>query len=39
MLGEDMVDEVLQAVNTCAIQPGWNGTMILMISNVNSPEM
>ena len=38
MLGDDLVDEVLQAVNTCTIPPGWNDTAIVLIPKVNSPE-
>ena len=38
MLGDDLVDEVLQAVNTCTIPPGWNDTAIVLIPKVTSPE-
>ena len=38
MLGDDLVDEVLQAVNTCTIPPGWNDTAIVLIPKVNSSE-
>ena len=38
MLGDDLVDEVLKAVNYCAIPEGWNDTAIVMIPKVNSPE-
>lgn len=34
----DLVEEVLQAVNTCTIPPRWNDTVIVMIPKVNSPE-
>ena len=38
MLGDDLTEEVLQAVNTCTIPDGWNDTTIVMIPKVNSPE-
>ena len=38
MLGEDLVEEVLQAINTCIMPHGWNGTTIVMIPKVQSPE-
>lgn len=38
MLGEDLVEEVLHAVNNCCIPQGWNDTAIVMIPKVNSPE-
>ena len=38
MLGEDLVDGVLKAVNSGTIPPGWNDTTIVMIPKVNSPE-
>ena len=38
MLGEDLREEVLQAVNTSSIPAGWNDTTIVMIVKVNSPE-
>ena len=38
MLRDDLVDEVLQAVNTCTIPSGWNDTAIVLIPKVNSPE-
>lgn len=38
MLGEDLVDEVLKAVNSCSIPQGWNDTAIVMIPKINSPE-
>ena len=38
MLGDDLTEEVLQAVNTCTIPDGWNDTTIVMIQKVNSPE-
>ena len=38
MLGDDLTEEVLQAVNTCSIPTGWNDTVIVMIPKINSPE-
>ena len=38
MLRDDLVDEVLQAVNTCTIPSGWNDIAIVLIPKVNSPE-
>lgn len=38
MLGEDLIDEVLKAVNSCSIPQGWNDTAIVMIPKINSPE-
>ena len=38
MLGDDLTEEVLQAVNTCTIPDGWNDTTIVMIPKVNSLE-
>ena len=38
MLGDDLIEEVLKAVNTCTIPSGWNDTAIVMIPKVNSPE-
>ena len=31
VLGEDLIEEVLKAVNTCTIPKGWNDTAIVMI--------
>lgn len=31
MLGEDLVEEVLRAINTCNMPKGWNDTTIVMI--------
>jgi hypothetical protein len=38
MLGNDLVQEVSQAVNTSSIPVGWNDTVIVMIPKVDSPE-
>lgn len=38
MLEEDLIDEVLKAVNSCSIPQGWNDTAIVMIPKINSPE-
>lgn len=38
MLGEDLVQEVLHAVNYWSMPQGWNDTAIVMIPKVNSPE-
>ena len=37
MLGDDLVEEVLQAVNTFTIPSGWNDTMIMM-TKFNIPK-
>ena len=38
MLGEDLIEEVLKAINTCTIPNGWNDTAIVMIPKINTPE-
>ena len=38
MLEEDLIEEVLKAVNTCTIPTGWNDTTIMMIPKINTPE-
>lgn len=38
MLGDDLVEEVLHAINTCVIPQGWNDTVIVMIPKINTPE-
>jgi hypothetical protein len=38
LLGEDLIDEVLNAVNTYTIPEGWNDTIIVMIPKTKSPE-
>jgi hypothetical protein len=38
MLGEDLVKEVLHAVNTRVIPEGWNNTTIVLIPKVKTPE-
>ena len=37
MLGDDLVHEVLQAVNSACIPKGWNDTTIVMIPKVENP--
>ena len=34
MLGDDLVTEVLQAVNSCMIPNGWNNTTVVLIPKV-----
>ena len=34
--GDDLIQEVLQAVNTCTIPEGWNDTATVMILKINS---
>lgn len=38
MLGEDLVTEVLEAVNTYSVPQGWNDTAIVMIPKCENPE-
>jgi len=38
MLGEDLENEVLQAVNSATIPEGWNETTIVLIPKVENPE-
>ena len=38
MLGDDLVMEVLNAINSRVMPQGWNDTTIVMIPKVNSPE-
>lgn len=38
MFGDDLVAEVLQAVNTSTVPQGWNDTTIVMIPKVDNPE-
>ena len=38
MLGEDLIEEVLKAINTCTIPNDWNDTAIVMIRKINTPE-
>lgn len=38
MLGDDLVREVLQAVNTAVIPEGWNDTTVVMIPKVDNPD-
>ena len=39
MLGDDLVDEVLAAINNAAILDGWNDTTIVLIPKIDNPEM
>lgn len=39
MLGDDLIKEVLTAVNTATIPEGWNDTTIIMIPKVSNPDM
>ena len=39
IIGEDLTDEVLLAVNTRKIPEGWNNTTIVLIPKVVSPEV
>ena len=38
MLGDDLTDEVLHAINNADIPEGWNDTTIVMIPKVENPE-
>jgi hypothetical protein len=38
MLGEELTDEVLHAVNNAIIPEGWNDTTIIMIPKVDNPD-
>jgi hypothetical protein len=38
MLGDELIDEVLHAVNNASILEGWNDTTIVMISKVDNPD-
>ena len=38
MLGDDLIEEVLLAVNNCTIPEGWNDTAIVMIPKINTPK-
>lgn len=38
ILGEDLIREVLQAVNSGVIPEGWNQTTIVLIPKVDNPE-
>jgi len=39
VLGDDLVKEVLEAVNLAKIPEGWNDTTIVLIPKVNNPTM
>ena len=38
MLGEELTDEVLNAINNSSILDGWNDTAIVMILKVENPD-
>ncbi|XP_014755959.1 uncharacterized protein LOC104584065 [Brachypodium distachyon] len=38
LLGDDLVKEVLEAVNSGVIPDGWNGTMLVLIPKVDDPK-
>ena len=38
MLGDDLTDEVLHAINNADIPEGWNDTTIVMIPKVENPD-
>ena len=38
MLGEELIDEVLHAVNSSTIPEGWNDNTIVMIAKVENPD-
>ena len=38
MLGDELIDEVLQAINNATIPDGWNDTTIVMIPKVDNPD-
>jgi hypothetical protein len=39
LLGDDLVKEVLAAVNSAEIPEGWNDTTIVLIPKVNNPTL
>lgn len=39
ILGDDLVREVLQAINTATILEGWNDTTIVLIPKINQPTL
>jgi hypothetical protein len=38
MLGDDLIKEVLHAVNNISVPEGWNNTTIVLIPKVDNPE-
>ena len=38
MMGDELIDEVLQTINNAVIPEGWNDTAIVMIPKVDNPE-
>ena len=38
MLGEELTDEVLEAVDTKIMPKGWNDTLIMLIPKVETPK-
>ena len=39
MLGDDLLEEVLAAINNATIPDGWNDTTIVLIPKIDNPEM
>jgi hypothetical protein len=39
MLGNDLVEEVLDAINNAAVPDGWNDTTIVLIPKIDNLEM
>ena len=39
IIGEDLIDEVLMAMNNRNIPEGWNNTTIVLIPKVKNPEV
>ena len=38
MLGDDLVMDVMNAINSKVVPQGWNDTTIFIIPKVNTPE-
>jgi hypothetical protein len=38
MLGDDLIKEVLNAVNNISVPDGWNSTTIVMIPKIDNPD-
>lgn len=38
MLEDDLVDEMLDAIQTAMVPTGWNETTIVMIPKIDNPE-
>ena len=39
LFGDDLLAEVLEAVNHCKVPDGWNDTTIVLIPKVNNPTL